>query len=64
MDDKRRTRTSKFISKVLRHEPESVGLTLEPGGWVLVTDLLSGLATAGTRLTPPLRARMYCSNVS
>ncbi len=51
MDDKRRTRTSKFISKVLRHEPESVGLTLEPGGWVLVTDLLSGLATTGTRLT-------------
>lgn len=51
MDDKRRTRTSKFISKVLRHEPESIGLTLETGGWVLVADLLSGLATAGTRIT-------------
>ncbi len=51
MDEKRRVRTSKFISKVLRHEPESVGLTLEPGGWVLITDLLSGLAIAGNRLT-------------
>lgn len=51
MDEKRRTRASKFISKVLRHEPESVGLTLEPGGWLPVTDLLAGLATAGTRVT-------------
>ena len=51
MDDKQRTRTSKFISKVLRHEPESVGLVLEPGGWVLISDLLSGLARAGTRVS-------------
>lgn len=51
MDDKRRVRVSKFVSKVLRHEPESVGLTLEPGGWVPVSDLLSGLASAGTKLT-------------
>ncbi len=51
MEEKRRVLTSKFISKVLRHEPESVGLTLEPGGWVFISDLLSGLARAGTRLT-------------
>lgn len=51
MDDKRRTRVSKLMSKVLRHAPESVGLTLEPGGWVPVAELLAGLARAGTRLT-------------
>ena len=33
------TRTSKFLSRVLRHSPEEFGLTLEPGGWVAV-DLL------------------------
>jgi putative RNA 2'-phosphotransferase len=33
-------RTSKFLSRILRHSPEKFGLTLEPGGWVPVTDLL------------------------
>jgi putative RNA 2'-phosphotransferase len=51
MDDKRRIRLSKFISKYLRHAPEKLGLTLEPGGWVVVDDLLAGAARAGVRLT-------------
>lgn len=33
-------RLSRFLSYVLRHEPESVGLTLQEGGWVSVDDLL------------------------
>lgn len=51
MDDKRRTRISKFISLVLRHQPETARLTLEPGGWVPIDDLLSGAAAAGMRFT-------------
>lgn len=51
MDDKRRIRISKFMSLVLRHEPEKANLTLEPGGWVLIDDLLSGSAAAGFRFT-------------
>jgi putative RNA 2'-phosphotransferase len=47
MDAKQRTRASKLLSLILRHEPESAGLTLEPGGWVLVTDLLDGLRKMG-----------------
>lgn len=47
MDDKRRTRISKFMSLVLRHQPESANLTLEPGGWVPIDSLLSGAAGAG-----------------
>ncbi|RYX83557.1 RNA 2'-phosphotransferase [bacterium] len=31
---------SKWLSKHLRHSPERVGLTLEEGGWVAVSDLL------------------------
>ena len=37
-------KVSKFLSKHLRHEPEGLGLTLEPGGWVAVDDLLGGAA--------------------
>src|SRR5262245_45985148 len=34
MNEKERTRTSKFLSLVLRHEPQRVGLQLDPSGWV------------------------------
>ncbi|MBM3980373.1 MAG: RNA 2'-phosphotransferase [Planctomycetes bacterium] len=51
MDEKRRVRISKFMSLVLRHEPHTAGLTLEPGGWVLIDDLLAGAARAGSRFT-------------
>ena len=41
MDDARQVRISKFLSKHLRHEPQRLGLELEPGGWVSVRDLLA-----------------------
>ena len=36
-----------FLAKYLRHGPEALGLTLQPGGWVLVDDLLSASERAG-----------------
>lgn len=51
MDDKRRVKVSKFLSKHLRHAPADIGLTLEPGGWVRVTDLLAACASRGVSLT-------------
>ena len=47
-DDVRR---SKRLSLVLRHRPESVGLVLDPHGWVGVPELLSALARHGLPLT-------------
>lgn len=44
------SRTSKLLSRVLRHTPEDAGLTLGPGGWVAVDALLRGLKRAGHRL--------------
>ena len=44
MDDKRRVKVSKYLSKHLRHAPERLGLTLAPGGWVAVDDLLRACA--------------------
>lgn len=41
MDDTRLVTISKYLSKHLRHQPERLGLTLEPGGWVAVDVLLA-----------------------
>lgn len=35
------TRISKFLSLVLRHKPDTIGLTLDVNGWANVKDLLS-----------------------
>lgn len=43
--NERLVRVSKFLSKHLRHEPEALGLTLEPGGWVSIEALLSACET-------------------
>ncbi len=51
MDDRTRTRTSKFLALVLRHQPESIGLTLDREGWANVPELLDALARKGTSLT-------------
>jgi putative RNA 2'-phosphotransferase len=39
--DRRLVTISKFLAKHLRHAPEALGLTLQPGGWVSVNDLLA-----------------------
>src|SRR6188768_3731288 len=36
MNEKQRVRTSKFLRLVLRHEPQRIGLELDPSGWVEV----------------------------
>jgi putative RNA 2'-phosphotransferase len=44
-------RVSKRLSYVLRHRPDSVGLTLDDAGWVAVDALLTALASSGLNLT-------------
>jgi putative RNA 2'-phosphotransferase len=46
MDPKRLVTISKYLSKHLRHQPEALGLTLAPGGWVGVDELLDACARA------------------
>ena len=43
-------KTSKFLSLVLRHQPEAIGVTLDPAGWVGVRELLDALAKHGRPL--------------
>ena len=51
MTDKETTKTSKFLSLILRHEPERVGLKLGEAGWVPVDELLAAVNRSGMALT-------------
>ena len=37
------TQTSKLIALILRHKPETIGITLDEHGWANVAELLNGL---------------------
>jgi len=43
MTEKELIKKGKFLSLILRHEPDKIGLTLDKNGWALVSDLLSQL---------------------
>jgi putative RNA 2'-phosphotransferase len=45
--DRRLVTLSKYLAKHLRHAPEALGLTLQPGGWVSVDELLAASERAG-----------------
>jgi putative RNA 2'-phosphotransferase len=51
MTEKEIIRTSKFLSLVLRHEPEQIGLKLGEAGWVSVDELLQAVKASGMTLT-------------
>jgi putative RNA 2'-phosphotransferase len=42
---------SKFLSLLLRHEPERIGITLDDAGWTEIDDLLDALHAHGVDLT-------------
>lgn len=44
MNNSRLVKISKYLSMVLRHQPERIGIKLAPGGWVDVEELLNGCA--------------------
>ncbi len=37
------TKTSKYLSLILRHHPEAAGITLDEHGWADVEDLIAGV---------------------
>ena len=44
-------KVSKYLAKHLRHQPERLGLTLQPGGWVDVDRLLTACRDHGFALS-------------
>ena len=38
------TSTSKFVSLILRHKPETIGIQLDEHGWANVDELIAGIS--------------------
>lgn len=51
MDKRRHKRVSKFLSYILRHHPESIGIALDSRGWVDVAELLRAAGRSGVEMT-------------
>ena len=47
MTKKEKKNISKFISKILRHRPEIIGIRLDEHGWADVDELVAGVRRAG-----------------
>jgi putative RNA 2'-phosphotransferase len=45
------TAISKFLSLVLRHQPDMIRLTLDPAGWARVDELLAKAAASGRKIS-------------
>jgi len=46
-----KTKTSKFMSLILRHDPGAAGIALDERGWAEIDELLAGMALKGHRIT-------------
>jgi putative RNA 2'-phosphotransferase len=51
MDAQRATRISRYLARHLRHEPERIGITLDPQGWTPIAALLAASAADGFSFT-------------
>jgi len=60
--DSNLVKTSKFLSLVLRHRPETIGLSLDAHGWADLDDLIARAAARGQTLTRDLIARVVAEN--
>jgi len=50
-NNNRAVRISKFLSLVLRHQPEKIGLGLDPSGWASVGQLIEASRRSGFEFT-------------
>ena len=51
MNEKEKISASRFISLILRHDPQKIGITLEHDGWADTDALLEGMNRAGYRVS-------------
>ena len=56
------TRISKFLSLVLRHKPEKIGLTLDGEGWAEVNPLIEKLNNHGLMVTRKILEEVVATN--
>ena len=49
--NKRLTKVSKYLTYILRHEPEAIGLKLDPNGYLNIDELVRGANASGKSIT-------------
>jgi putative RNA 2'-phosphotransferase len=59
---KQHTEISKFLSFVLRHKPEAIGLVLDAEGWADIDLLIASANQSGQALTRPLLQEVVEAN--
>lgn len=62
ISEKENTRISKFLSLVLRHHPEAIGIQLDENGWISVDILLKQLATHGKNISKEILDHVVATN--
>jgi putative RNA 2'-phosphotransferase len=56
------TEKSKFLSYVLRHRPDDIGILLETEGWATIQSLITGAAAKGVALDTLTIAEIVATN--
>ena len=49
--NKRLTKISKYMSFILRHQPDAIGLKLDPDGYLVIDDLIKNANKSGKSIT-------------
>jgi putative RNA 2'-phosphotransferase len=60
--EKLKVKLSKFISLILRHNPQKIGVKMDAEGWVNVDELLAGLKKQGAPIDMPMLKDIVESN--
>lgn len=63
INEQENTRISKFLSLVLRHQPEHIGIELDEQGWTDVNTLIAKSQKKGVNLTPGILKYVVDTNV-
>lgn len=58
----REKQVSRFVSLILRHKPEKIGLQLDEHGWANVDELIEGIRRAGRNIDLPLLEKIVAEN--
>ncbi len=56
------TKMGRFLSLVLRHQPQAAGITLDQNGWASVDELIRGVNRTGRRLDRAALDRIVAEN--
>ncbi len=59
---KEEVKISKFVSLVLRHKPENIGLTLSKDGWANVYELIEKIKATGRNINEDILERVVLYN--